>query len=134
MIASPVMEFHEVASIFPMMGDEEYKALVDNIRTKGLLEPIWIYQGKIIDGRNRYNACLETGVEPRFREWNGNDSLVEFVVSLNFHRRHLTSSQRAMIALEIEERLAVEAKERQGTRTDLLQIVARSEPIHAASQ
>src|SRR5260221_1610734 len=136
MTVAEVMRFHEVATIFPMMGDEEYRALVDNIRAKGLLEPIWVYQGEIIDGRNRYNACLETGVEPRFREWNGNGSLVEFVVSLNLHRRHLTSSQRAMIGTDVEERLAKEAEEKERQRKTTLEIFPKSDlkPIHAAEQ
>jgi hypothetical protein len=50
---------------------------------------------------------------PRFREWNGKGSLVAFVVSLNLHRRHLSSSQKGPIALEVEEWLAKEAKQRQ---------------------
>jgi hypothetical protein len=126
--------FHEVATIFPMMGDEEYNALVEDIKAHGLLEPVWIYQGKIIDGRNRYKACQEVGIEPQFREWNGYGSLIDFVVGLNLKRRHLTSSQKAMVALEIERYIAGEARKQQGTRTDFLQIFAKSEPIHAAQQ
>jgi len=67
----------------------------------GLREPIWVYQGKIIDGRNRFRACQETKTEPRFREWDGQGSLVSFVVSLNLHRRHLDESQRSMVAAKI---------------------------------
>lgn len=106
------MEFHEMANIFPMMGADEYEALKHDIAANGLLEPIWTYQGKIIDGRNRYNACEELGVVPVFREWEGNGSLIAFIVSLNLKRRHLSSSQKAMVALEIEKQLAVEAKKR----------------------
>lgn len=107
------MEFHEVTNLFPMMQEEEFKALVEDIRQNGLLEPIWTYQGKIIDGRNRYRACKELGMEPKYREWDGNGSLVQFVVSFNLHRRHLTASQKAAAALEAEKWLAKEAKERQ---------------------
>jgi hypothetical protein len=104
------LEFHEVASVFPMMSDEEYQALAVDIKANGLREPIWTYQGKIIDGRNRYKACQDAGVEPEYREWSGTGSLVGFVVSLNLNRRHLTSSQKAMIAIEIEKCLAEENK------------------------
>src|SRR6266702_370322 len=106
------IQFHEAANIFPMMGDDEYRALVADIRAKGLLEPIWTYQGKIIDGRNRDKACVELGIEPRYRECNGEGSLVAFVVSLNLQRRHLSSSQKAVIALEVEDYLAEEAEKR----------------------
>ena len=101
-IIEETMEFHELANIFPMMSAEEYRALRDDIKTNGLRESIWIWQGKIIDGRNRYNACMEIGIEPEYRKWNGKeDTLASFIVSLNLHRRHLSESQRAMIAARL---------------------------------
>src|SRR2546421_2172875 len=85
------MEFHEVANIFPVMNDEEFAALVADIRDHGQIEPIWTYQDKIIDGRNRYRACSEAGREPEFREWAGDErALLSFVMSMNLQRRHLT--------------------------------------------
>jgi len=95
-------EFHEVANIFPLMQGAEFETLKADIASNGLLEAIWLHSdGRIIDGRNRYRACLEVGVEPVYRTWNGTGSLVSFVVSLNLHRRHLTESQRAMIAARL---------------------------------
>lgn len=96
------MEFHAIAEVFPLMSDAEFERLEGDIAANGLLEAIWIYQGKIIDGRNRFKACERAGVEPRFRQYEGApESLVAFVVSLNLHRRHLSESQRAMIAARI---------------------------------
>lgn len=106
------MQFHEVAEIFPLIYGNEFVELKEDIRKYGLREPIWTYQGKIIDGRNRFRACQETKTEPRFREWDGQGSLTQFVISLNLHRRHLNSGQRAAIALDILPMLEVEAKER----------------------
>ncbi|MGB4258336.1 MAG: DNA methyltransferase [Phycisphaerae bacterium] len=105
---------HPVADIFPMMTAEEFAGLVEDIKANGLKEPIWLHpDGRIIDGRNRYKACIEAGVEPSFRTWDGEGSLVRFVVSLNLHRRHLNSSQRAIIGAKMLPMLEEEAKERQ---------------------
>lgn len=115
-----ILEFHPVASIFPLLQGEEFEALKADIQTNGLIEPIWLHPDRrIIDGRNRYRACVETWTEPKFEIWNGQGSLVSFVLSLNLHRRHLDSSQRATVAVEILPMLEEEARERQGQRTDI---------------
>src|SRR5262245_58355928 len=106
------MEFHPVANIFPLMEGTEFEALKADIAANGLREPIWTFDGQIVDGRNRYRACQELGIEPATCEWNGRGSLVKFVVSLNLHRRHLTSSQSAVVALEVGPWRAKEAKGR----------------------
>lgn len=96
--------FHPVANLFPLMDSEEYRQLREDIRRHGLREPIWLYEEKIIDGRNRYFACMELGIEPatqRFSCDGSEASLASFVISLNLHRRHLTASQRACIGAEV---------------------------------
>lgn len=134
-LAEQMGVFHDVANIFPMMGEEEFASLVADIRAHGQREPVWTHQGKIIDGRNRYRACQQLGIEPVYREWDGSGSLVAFVVSLNLQRRHLTSSQKAMVALEIEKHLAEEASEKERARKSTFQIFEKSpESIHAAEQ
>lgn len=105
------MQFHAVAEIFPLMSDEEFAGLRADIATNGLLEPIWIYDNKIIDGRNRYRACLAENIEPQFRPWSGKGDLVAFVISLNLKRRHLNDAQRALVAAKM-------ANMRQGQRTE----------------
>ena len=96
-------EFHPIASIFPMLEERDLDALSDDIKAKGLTEPITLYEGKILDGRNRYLACDLAKVELRsdqFIQYEGNDAL-GFVISKNLRRRHLDESQRAMIAAKI---------------------------------
>ncbi len=113
---SDVVEFdaHPVADLFPLMSVDELTGLVEDVRSHGLREPIWLHpDGRIIDGRNRYRACLGAGVEPTFRTWNGEGSLIDFVLSLNLHRRHLSQSQKAALAVKVEEQYAAEAKNRQ---------------------
>lgn len=134
-LAEQTKAFHDVANIFPMMGEEEFASLVADMREHGQREPVWTYEGKIIDGRNRYRACQRLGIEPVYREWDGSGSLVAFVVSLNLQRRHLTSSQKAMVSLDIEKRLAEEASEKERARKSTLEIFPKSDTIiHAASQ
>lgn len=104
--------YHPAANLFPMMDEEQYSALKADIKENGLIEAIWFCEGKILDGRNRWRACNELNISPDVKEYTGNDP-IGFVVSLNLKRRHLNSSQRAIVALEVERLLAVQAKERQ---------------------
>jgi hypothetical protein len=96
-------EFHPLAALFPMLEDDDLKALAEDIKAKGLTEPITLYDGKVLDGRNRYRACELAEVELKpdyFTQYEGDDAL-GFVVSKNLRRRHLNESQRAAIAAEI---------------------------------
>lgn len=94
------MEFHEIANIFPMMGESEFDQLKADIAINGLLEPVWTYSGFILDGRNRYVACMDLGIDPRYQEYTGNDPQ-SFVISKNLHRRHLNETQRAVVASKL---------------------------------
>jgi len=91
-------EDHPLAAIFPLMEGEEFKALEDSIR-KGWIqgEAITIYEGKILDGRNRYRAAKKIGFCPRTKEYEGNDP-EQFVIAQNLHRRHLTPEQKIKVA------------------------------------
>lgn len=132
-----MIEFHDVANIFPMMSDEEFQALVADIKAHGQREPIVTYQGKIIDGRNRYRACLEAGITPFIAEWGGQEAdLLPFILSLNLQRRHLTSGQKAIIAVEVEKHLAKEAEQRMlaGKRSNPVQKIAQGKASEQAAQ
>jgi N6-adenosine-specific RNA methylase IME4 len=99
------VKYHPIADIFPLLQGREFDELVADIKANGLIEPIWIHQGWIIDGRNRYRACEKLGIKPEYRIWEGED-LISFVVSMNVHRRHMTPSQCAAVAVEIKELLS----------------------------
>jgi hypothetical protein len=105
------LQFHPVADLFPLLQGEAFQTLVADIKKNGLLEPILVDPAeRIIDGRNRYRACLAAGVEPRFTPWQGGDALPELALSLNLHRRHLNESQRAMVAGRLAKLLMTKEK------------------------
>lgn len=106
------MEIHPIANIIPNMYDKEYQALKTDIQKNGLLNSIALYQGKILDGRNRFKVCQELGIEPKYEEYKGN-SPISYVISLNVKRRHLTIGQLATVGLEALPYLKEEAKKRQ---------------------
>ena len=113
---------HVLANMMPMMPMPALKAMASDILAKGLLAPIVMLAGMILDGRNRSVACILTGVEPRYIEFESLGvavSPVEWVISQNIQRRHLTTGQLAMIGAKIIPELEKEAKCRQGVRTDL---------------
>lgn len=89
-------ELHPLCTLFPRLAGAEFDALRDDIKAHGLRAPIVLHQGMILDGGNRYRACIEAGVEPRFVAFEG-DSIVAFVLSANLHRRHLSAGQQAAI-------------------------------------
>ncbi len=93
---------HELALVFPPMTESEFAAFKEDIREHGQHEPITLYEGKILDGLHRYRACQELGREPRVVRFEGNPrAAAQLVLGRNFHRRHLTTSQRAMVAAEM---------------------------------
>ncbi len=89
-----ILKRHPLSAAFPDMPEDEFAALVEDIRQNGLLQPVVTHDGMVLDGWHRYRASIEAGVEPAFDEFDGSDP-VAFVLSLNMHRRHLTGSQRA---------------------------------------
>ena len=104
---------HPFALLFPPMTKEAFKGLAADIRANGLNTPIVTFKDKTLEGIHRERACVETGVGLRYTSFQGNDDeALALVVSANLHRRHLTKSQRAMVAAKI-------TTMRQGERTDL---------------
>ena len=76
------IETHPYADVLPLLEGEAFDSLAADFRANGLLEPITIHEGLILDGRNRLNACKAAGVKPHFLEFEGDDPRA-FVLSLN---------------------------------------------------
>jgi len=92
--------WHPLADIFPWIEGEAFRALVDDVRKNGVLEPIVFLDGQILDGRNRYMAAREVGIPYPRVDYDGPDPLA-FVIARNLSRRHLDASQRAMVATRL---------------------------------
>ncbi len=106
------MKFHPYAEVFPLIEGADFDALVADIKVFGLREKIWLYDGHVLDGRNRFLACQKAKVKPEYRTFKGTDAgALAFIISANIQRRHLTEPQRAMAAARI-------ATLRDGVRSD----------------
>lgn len=108
-------QIHEYAEIFPLIEGEDFEAMKKDIKAHGLINPITLKDDKILDGRNRARACEAVGVRPKYEEFK-NGNAFEFVISQNILRRHLTVSQRSVIALDLEAVFAKEAETKKGGR------------------
>ena len=95
------LAIHPAAEIFPMMSGSDFAALKEDIRQNGQREPIVCFDDKVLDGRNRYRACEELGIEPELCELESCPDPVAYVLSMNLHRRHLTEGQRAAVAAKV---------------------------------
>jgi ParB-like chromosome segregation protein Spo0J len=82
---------HPICLLIPSADDDELQDLTDDIRAHGLIDPIVLFEGMILDGRNRAAACERAGVAPRYAQFGGGreDALI-LVISHNLKRRHLT--------------------------------------------
>jgi len=108
------MEIHPIAELLPELDEDQLGALADDIEVNGQLEPVVLWDGKVIDGRNRVRACERVGVEIKTRdmEFADDGEAARFVLSKNVRRRHLDSGQRAMVAAELSKLFEAEAHER----------------------
>ncbi len=95
---------HPICLVMPSADEDELQNLTDDIRTHGLLDPIVLFEKRILDGRSRAAACESAGVPPRYVEFEGTrEEALMFVVSHNLKRRHLTKQAIADTLVEAED-------------------------------
>lgn len=94
------IRWHEYCTLFPEMEPSAFAELKADIKKNGVLEPIVFLHDAILDGRNRYLAARELGIEYPRVEFTGEDALA-FVLAKNLSRRHLTDRQRADVAARL---------------------------------
>jgi len=127
------LPYHPLAELFPMMTTEELKKLAEDIKANGQRHIIILLEGLILDGRNRYEACLLAGVKPKTKDFRdcpmGRDPL-QYVLSQNMHRRHLDASQRADVAAKLA---VLWAKDSTSERSSTITIPANLRDIHSGT-
>jgi ParB-like chromosome segregation protein Spo0J len=105
------IKFHPLADMFPLMEGEEFGALVADIEANKLRIKITLYEGTILDGRNRYRALRALRASPRqIRDHccvtmdcinKAHGGPAAYVISANLHRRHLTADEKRDVIAEL---------------------------------
>lgn len=91
------MDHHPIADLFPMLAEDELRALAEDIKQRGQLQPIMLDdQGRILDGRNRNAACEIAEVEPWYETYDGDDP-DGYALAVNINRRNLSKGQQGMV-------------------------------------
>ncbi len=103
------MNAHPLCLLLPPLPDHDYAALLTSIREQGLLRPITLYEGMILDGRHRHRACLEAGIDPTYETYTGSNPAA-YVLGLHTQRA-LSIAQRALLADDLRAYEARAARE-----------------------
>ena len=102
----PTAELHDHprAELIPPMRSGEYAVLVADIGERGIAVPLDVNsRGEVLDGRHRLRAAGELGLESvPVRVVETEDELA-YILRAAINHRHLDASQRAALALELDE-------------------------------
>ena len=100
-----------------MMSDAELEELGEDIFQNGQCIPAMTWNGMVIDGRNRIEACKRKKIEPLVKDcskqFDDEAEVITFIISMNLKRRQLTASQKAVLAVELLPMFESAAKARQ---------------------
>lgn len=128
---------HEIVDQFPTMNTAEYRALVDDMRARGQIRPIALFEGKIWDGRSRYNACRELQIQPKLRYLLRKDDPIVYLIERH-DRYGAPKSPERVAALDLlhkaDTRDAIAAAKRErgewlkAARNEFRRIVGRVRP------
>ena len=81
----------------PPYPAEQQTALRNSISTDGQSLPITLWNGEILDGRGRYQACRDLGIAPKVEEieFGSDEEALRFLRVRNGWRAHVRAEQRA---------------------------------------
>lgn len=103
---------HEIGKLLPAPTKDEFQSLIQSIADKGQIEAGYVYEGKILDGFSRYRACQAAGIVFEYDTFKGTrHEATEFVYTKNLERRHLTTSQKACVAVQVKDQMKMTPSE-----------------------
>ena len=89
-----ILERHPLSALWGDMPSDELAAMRESVQDHGFTDPvIWTCDGAVLDGWHRYTIANLLNLDLELREYSGDP--VQWVISRNLHRRHLTALQRA---------------------------------------
>lgn len=106
------VKIHEMADAFPLPEGNEFEQLKSSIEAEGQQVPVIMHNGVLLDGRSRWRACRELGRMVKHVEWHGPGTVEEMILATNLWRRHLTTGQKAAIAVKLLPSIELQADER----------------------
>ena len=101
------------------LSPEELAQLEANIQAHGCRDPLVTWNGLIVDGHHRYEICQRHNIpfQTVAMEFPDRASAKIWMLHNQLGRRNLNDYQRSELALQLEELLKGQAKERQATST-----------------
>lgn len=118
----------EFKNLIPPLTADERKGLEESILREGCRDALVTWNGVLIDGHNRYEICKRNGIPYKVKEISLADRNAAkiWIIKNQLGRRNLPPATRILLAKKLEPQIKAQAKERQGTRTDIKPTLAES--------
>jgi hypothetical protein len=102
-----ILKQHPLSAAFPPLAPDKMAELKADIEQNGQLMTIITLDNMVLEGWNRYQCCVDLGIEPRTKPLGEEINPADFVRSMNVFRRHLSESQRAIAEVSVSNWYAV---------------------------
>lgn len=114
----------EFQALCPPLSGEELRLLEESLVEDGCRDPlvVWASKDLLLDGHNRLSLCTKHGIDFNVAQVGLPDRLAakRWIARHQLGRRNLKPFQRVELVAHLEADVRAAARERQGTRTDIL--------------
>ena len=102
--STPSYERHPLSAVWPDLEPTARQALRESMRQRGYdpLEPVVLYEGRVLDGWHRYSMARELGIEVKAVDYDGDDP-AGWVIARHTGRRHIAPGERAQCVVMCRE-------------------------------